>query len=207
MRLLAAHRRRLRAATRAPGTPSASGFTLAEIAVTLIIVAMTLLLVMDGLNSSKITAANSSNRKIALDLALLMIGRVESGVFWDELDGLQGSVQGTFAEEGYEAFEWELAVGEDELSDYDDDEGAYFDNFRYDRYRERELREDDAGDDEAYAETGSTGGPYEIVKVRVVFPKLGDQSNEVVLERWVPLEQVFGRDQDTYDFNDGEDES
>ena len=158
---------------------------------TLVIVGMTLLLVMEGLSSSRTTAAHASNRKVAMGLALLMIGRVESGLFWEDLDGQPGTLSGSFAEEGYEAFQWELVVGSDELSEYDEEESPYFDSFRYRRQVERERRED-ADETEAYAETGSTGGPYEIVKVRVTFPKLADEENEVTVQRTIPLRQVFG---------------
>ena len=32
--------------------------------------------------------------------------------------------------------------------------------------------------------------------MRVMYPKLTDQPNELVLERWIPLDQVFGRSDD-----------
>jgi len=173
-----------------------AGFTLAEVAVTLVIVGITLLLVMEGLNSSKMTAAQSNNRKIALELGLLTISRVECGQFWEELDGLTGSFTGTYAEEGYEAFQWELIIGDDEFTEYEEQDGRdspYFDSFAHRRYQQQEYEDDENLEEEAYGETGSTGGPYERVTIRVIYPKLTNQSNELVLERWIPLDQVFGR--------------
>ena len=182
----------------APHTRS-GGFTLAEVAVTLVIVAMTLLLVMQALGSSKLIAAQGNNRKIATQLALLTIARVESGMFWEDLDGLTGSFTGTYAEEGYDAFSWELIIGDEEFADRerDQEESGYFDNYAHRRWRaaEDESFEDRARED-AYGQTGTTGGPFERVTVRVVFPKLTDQDNEYVIERWVPLEQVFGTNPD-----------
>ncbi len=175
-----------------------AGFTLAEIAVTIVIVTIALTLVLQGLVSSRSTAAHSNNRKVAMELALYTISRVEAGMFWEDLDGLTGNFEGTYAEEGYEAFRWELIIGDDEFRDReveeDDPNSPYFDNLAH---RRQQLAEDEAesGDteDEAYPETGTTGGPFERVTIRVTFPKLTDLSNELVLERWVPLDQVFGQ--------------
>ena len=33
---------------------------------------------------------------------------------------------------------------------------------------------------------------FEKIKIRVTFPKYGDQRNEIELERWIPWEQVYG---------------
>ena len=175
-----------------------TGFTLAEVAVTLVIVGMTLLLVLEGLNSSMITAAQAANRKTALELALITMGRIESGLYWEELDGLGGTFDGTYAEEGYEEFYWEFVVGDEELAatEEEDEEGGFFDNYEHRRTLERESESDSEEEDDPFAETGSTGASYERVQLRVIFPKLTGQSNELVIERWIPLLQVFGRGDD-----------
>ena len=49
---------------------------------------------------------------------------------------------------------------------------------------------DEEEDDEQEVE------PYEKVRIRVTFPKLGEAKNELVLERWVPWEQVHGETED-----------
>jgi len=180
----------------APRSKGRAGFTLAEIAVTIVIVGIALTLVVQGLESSRAIAAQSNNRKVAMELALLTIGRVEAGLFWEDLDGLTGSFSGTYAEEGYPAFVWELSIGEDAVRDREreDGESAYFDNLAYRRYQEEERRSvSDAEREVAYPETGTTGGPFERVTITVTFPKLTNQSNELVLERWIPLDQVFGK--------------
>ena len=51
-----------------------AGFTLAEVAVTLVIVAIGPTLVLQGLNTSKMSAAQTHNRKVARELALLTLG-------------------------------------------------------------------------------------------------------------------------------------
>ena len=165
------------------------GFTLAEVAVTIVIVAVTLVLVLQGLNTAKVIAAHTHNRKVARELALLTLGEVESGLYWEDLDGASASFSGSYAEEGYEEYYWEIFIGE-ELESYGEDEDGYFDSYAY--RRELEEEEDDAED--SVFGSGSTGGPYETVSVRVTFPRLSEQSNELVLERWIPLEQVYGAD-------------
>ena len=180
-----------------------SGFTLAEVAITLLIVGFTLLLVLQGLRNAKSSAAHSAHRKVAGGLALLTLADVESGLYWEDFDGRGGDLSGNYAEEGYEDYSWELIAGDGELFDYEeeDEESPYFDNFRHQRYL-AENADDYDDDDTAYAETGSTGGPYERVMVRVTFPKISELSNQFVLERWVPLEQVFGRSPDAIDEED-----
>ena len=54
-------------------------------------------------------------------------------------------------------------------------------------------------DDEDAAE------PYERVSIRVTFPKLGEQKNEITLERWIPWEQVYGEDPEEQGAEGGED--
>ena len=58
-----------------------SGFTLAEIAVTIVIVGIGLVLVLQGLNHSKMTAAHTRNMKLARELGHLTMGQVEAGIY------------------------------------------------------------------------------------------------------------------------------
>ncbi|HED65510.1 MAG TPA: type II secretion system protein [Planctomycetes bacterium] len=175
-------------------SPLHAGFTLAEVAVTLVIVGITLMLVMEGLNSSRTTSAQASNRKIAMQLALVTIGRVEAGLFWNELDGLPGTLYGSYSEEGYPEFSWELIIGDEEFPDVEQtyEDGDLFDSFEY-RRQQRLSSSETSTDREPYADTGTTGGPYERAAVRVTFPKFGTAPNTLILERWIPLEQVFGQ--------------
>ena len=140
-----------------------SGFTLAEIAVTIVIVGIGLVLVLQGLNHSKMTAAHTRNMKLARELGLLTMGQVEAGIYRDDIaDGLRGD----YSQEGWPDFSYEVAVG-DQTFDAQPDEA-------------------DAEEDEEAVE------PYEKVRIRVTFPKLGEAKNDLVLERWVAWEQVHG---------------
>lgn len=166
-----------------------SGFTLAEVAVTLLIVAMGTTLVLQGIITAKMSAAHTHQRKVARGLALYTLGQLESGLFWEELDGDGDVLSGTYADEGHEDFSWELVLGDEEFTQYADDDrqSAYHDSWQSERERRDRLRDDeDEDDDEKVAE------PFEKVRIKVVFPKLGERPNELVLEDWIPWQQVYG---------------
>jgi len=168
------------------------GFTLAEVAVTLLIVSFALVLILQGLNTAKFSAAQTHNRKVARELALLTLGRVESGLYWEDLDGEPGEIPGSYAEEGYEEWRYTIGFGEDYRPDEyapEEQEDGYWDNWAWEREQERErLEEEDAEEQEVVAE------PYEEVYVTVYFPKLGDYPNQLTIERWIPWVQVYGED-------------
>lgn len=167
-----------------------AGFTLAEVAVTLLIVGIGLVLVLEGLTKAKVSAAETHYRKVARELALLTLGQVEAGLFWEELDGdgKGGTLTGTYAEDGYEEFYYELVFGEEDFlaSTSDESESGYHDSWRYDREREAREREDEADDDEEVEE------PFEKVRIKVGFPQLSERESSLVLERWMPWRQVYG---------------
>lgn len=177
-----------------------AGFTLAEVAVTLLIVSFALVLVLQGLNTSKFSAAQTHNRKVARELALLSLGRVEAGLYWEELDGEGDKLYGTYAEEGYEDWRWELGFGEDNRPGeyYDDEETGYWDNWAWEREREQERLEEEGLDDEE-----EVSEPYEEVYITVSFPKLGEYPNSVTIERWMAWEQVYGTDPDQQEASEG----
>lgn len=170
-----------------------SGFTLAEVAVTLVIVSAALVLVLQGLNTSRATATYAHNRKLARELGLLTLGKVEAGLLWEELDGEPGVLTGTYAEEGHEQLFWELAVGDEDFLDLEPSESGYFDNYAWRRRLEEEYRyaEDEDEEGDLFGDTAGSAS-YERVRLRVTFPELTEQPNELVLERWIPREQVFG---------------
>ena len=165
-------------------TTRTAGFTLAEVAVTIVIVGIGLTMVLQGLNASQLTALQTRNMRLARELGLETLGQIESGLFWDEIvSGLSG------AYEDYPDFFWEIALGDDTFPDQDDDE------YRYDTWAERDrLREeqelDEDEDEEAHDE-------YEKVRVRVTFPKILELTNELLLERWMGWEQVYGPDEES----------
>jgi len=158
----------------APASFLRSGFTLAEVAVTIVIVGIGLVMVLQGLNTAKISAANTRNTKLARELALLTLGQVESGLFQDDIEN---GLNGTYAEEGYPEFSYEVAVGDTSFVEKDPNGG--FDNWA--------PKESDKKKEDETAEE-----PYEKVKIRITFPKINVFANELVLERWMPWNQVYG---------------
>ena len=164
------------------------GFTLAEVAVTLVIVGITLLWVLEGMNRARMTAAHTHNVKIASELALQTLGQVEAGLFWEEID--EHGISGNYAEEGYESFYWEIVLGDETFPDLEDmDPTIPHDAFVEARRREQEAEDasDDDDEDEEEAEE-----PYEKVKLRVTFPQTTEQKAEILFERWIPWAQVYG---------------
>lgn len=170
---------------RRTGRHGARAFTLAEVAVAIVIVGMGLIWILEALNISKLTAAHTRNYKLARDLALQTLGLVESGVLQEDIaTGLTGA----YAEEGYPEFTYEVIVGDESFSDQEDD-GTF------DSWKPRTRAELDAQDEEREMtdeERQEEEQPFEKVKIRVTFPKIREFTNELVLERWVPWHQVYG---------------
>jgi prepilin-type N-terminal cleavage/methylation domain-containing protein len=164
-----------------------SGFTLAEVAVTLVIVGIALVLVLQGLNTAKLTAAHTHQRKVARELALFTLGQVESGLYWEEVGD---RLYGTYAEEGYPEFTWEVALGDDAFTEEEEGYGPY------DSFRDRPVAEDEEEEDEDATE------PFEKVRIRVDFPKLGELENTLTLERWIPWTQVYGEEEEDAEASD-----
>jgi len=174
-------------------TQARSGFTLAEVAVTLVIVGIGLLFVLQGLSASKLLSARTYHRKVARDLALYTLGQLESGLFWEELEGRSEVLSGSYAEEGFEEFHYELVLGDDEFSTYEGDQGAYHDSWAYERDRQDRLSGTDPDEDE---DEDQASEPFEKARIKVTFPAFSDQPGELVLERWIPWEQVYGASED-----------
>ncbi len=168
---------------------SRSGFTLAEAVITIALVGLTLSSTVQILHGSKFTAAYTRDSKIARDLALKTLGQIESGFWWDDIELTR---TGTYAEDGYEAFYWELALGDEIFSDYEEEDeyDRPFDNWKY-REQQR-LDDEDYDEDEEDEQTE----PFEKVRIKVVFPRYGEFGNELILERWIPWEQVYGVDEE-----------
>jgi prepilin-type N-terminal cleavage/methylation domain-containing protein len=167
--------------------PARAGFTLAEVAVTLVIVGLGLVVLLQGLNTAKMTAAYTRNLKLASELARLTLGRVAAGLFQDEL-GQDSYLDGTYADEGYPEFSWELLLGDETFGDPSDDRDR-FDSFDWDAEQEEEDEEEEVEE------------PYDKVKVRVSFPAMrafadGETTANLVLEEWIPWKQVYGEDEE-----------
>jgi len=171
-----------------------AGFTLAEVAVTLLIVGIGLTLVVQGLMNAKLQAANTHYRKLSRELALFTLGQLEAGLFWEELDGGASNdgdtLSGTYAEEGHEDVRYEIVLGGDQFTEdqkrYDDENSAYHDSWEYERERKQRAEDKDKDDEEKVEE------PFEKVRIKVTYPRFGERENSFVLERWIPWEQVYG---------------
>ena len=163
------------------------GFTLVEAAITLAIVALVLVTVLQGMEGAKLSAHHTRQRKTAYELGVGLLGEVTVGLWREELES---GMTGNFAELDEPNFYWELALGEDVLAENDqDDTDRPFDNFAARRDWEEDNRSDD---DDEFEDGEEPVEPFEKIRLRVTFPKLRDFSNELVLERWVPWEEVYG---------------
>ena len=157
-----------------------SGFTLAEIAVTIVIVGIGLLLVLQGLNTAKLTAAHTRNMKLARELGMLTLGQIASGVLQEDIES---GYYDTYAEEGYPDFTFEIMLGDDTFREPTDD--GTFNSW------DPDLDEEEEDEDEEEAEE-----PYEEVRVRVTYPAIKDMPSQLTLEQWIPWKQVYGEKQD-----------
>ena len=158
---------------------------------TIVIVGIGMLLVLQGLNTAKLTAAHTRNTKLARELALTTLGQIASGQFQEDIqDGLEGS----YAEEGYPEFSFEVVVGDDSFREATTD--GPFDSWSYRDERARENEEDDK-DKEKKDPQEETDEPFEKVKIKITFPKIDvakeQLKNELVLEEWIPWKQVYGQ--------------
>lgn len=161
-----------------------SGFTLAEVAVTVLIVGAALTMCMQALGNAKITAAQTRNLKLARELALFKLGEVESGIYMEDIDA-DSTLAETFEEQGHPDFNWEIALGDDTFVEADP--SAPFNSW------ERKFEKDQEKKEETGAEEAEQ--PYERVKVRVTFRQIAGLKSEVVLERWIPWKQVHKTDE------------
>jgi hypothetical protein len=163
------------------------GFTLVEAALAIALVGMALTATLHILQASKLSAAHTRDQKTARVLALKTLGEIESGLRWDELD--EGALlSGSYAEDDYPAFYWELAVGDQQFSIQEDvDPYGPIDNWALRRERDEYLaaNEDEDIGGEVSAE------PYEKIRIRVTYPKYSNLENELTLERWIRWDQVY----------------
>jgi len=163
------------------------GFTLAEVAVTIALIGLALAWMLQVLNASKLTAAYSRNLKLSRELALLTLGQIESGEYADDLDNER--LDGTYAEEGYPDFAYEVVIGDENFRPDPTDQRA-FDNWQAERQRrEREQRAEEADESEEEEDQA-----YEKIQIKVTFPKIQDMRNDYILERWLPWRQLHPED-------------
>ncbi|MCP5024387.1 MAG: hypothetical protein GY930_21785 [bacterium] len=164
-----------------------AGFTLAEAAITIAIVGLTITYTLRALTAAQTTAAHTHEVKLAREMALRTLGEVSTGQFLVD----SGEVlTGTYDEEIAPFMAYEVAFGDATLPTrtHDDERERSFDNWQArDQYRqENNLEEDLDGEHE----------PFEKVVIRVSFPKHSDLPDFIELESWIPWEQVYGLDEE-----------
>lgn len=184
--------------TYSPKHSARSAFTLAEVAVTIVIVGIGLTLILQGMNTAKMTAVNTHNTKLARDLALETLGQIESGLFREDLEDSEDTLRGSYADQGYDSFFWEVVLGDETFPDLADRaESSLHDSWQPTEYEE-DLEDEEDEDAEEAPE------PYEKVKIRITFPPLRDFSNTLIFEKWMAWEQVYGvEDEDDDDEEEG----
>jgi prepilin-type N-terminal cleavage/methylation domain-containing protein len=157
-----------------------AGFTLVEVAVTIVIVGITLVASLQVLQGAKLTAAQTRNEKLARELALYTLGRVEAGLYWEEVSDLR--IDGTYTDEGHSEFTFEVVMGDEVFRERDTFGNVAFDNWR--------RRDEDKQANETDEEAAEEEQAYEKVQIKVVFPKLAEFKNELVLEKWMDWRRV-----------------
>jgi prepilin-type N-terminal cleavage/methylation domain-containing protein len=166
------------------------GFTLAEVAVTIVIVGTMLIYLLQGLNGTKLLAASTRNMKLSRELALAKLGQISSGLYQEDIDK---GLTGTFADEGYPEFSYEVVVGDENFVDDHGNAGNVSDE-RFDSWNQPNLDDPKKSSTDPNAE--AVEKPFEKVRIRVVAPKIQEYSNHLTLEQWFPWVQVYGEKKD-----------
>jgi prepilin-type N-terminal cleavage/methylation domain-containing protein len=134
---------------------SRAGFTLVEVAVTIVIVGITLVASLQVLQGAKLTAAQTRNEKLAREFALYTLGRIESGLYWEDVSDLR--IDGSFADEGHPEFTFEAVLGDESFRELDE--------FGYERFDNWKKREEDKLDREGEPETDEEQ-PYQAGRIQ-----------------------------------------
>ena len=172
-------------------TSNAGGFTLAEAAVTIAIVALMLIYVLQGLEGAKMAAfLHQATQDRLRARRRFAPGEIKAGLYREELES---GDTGDFSDKDEPTFSWEVALGEDALEETDDVERPY-DNLAERRSweQDQEDRSDSDNEDEEEAEVtlreDQGSASYS--------PPLGDRPNELVIEEWVAWVEIYGEDED-----------
>ena len=150
-----------------------SGFTLAEVAVTIVIVGILLVVSVQALNNSLAQASHTRNINIARELAMLSLARLEAGLFIDELED---HMEGDYSDDDQPYFNWEIVLDTEEF--YDEEQ------LETDRFDSWEPTDED--------EDTESGDPWVVARVKVRFPVQTGRKDNIVLERWLTREFVYG---------------
>jgi prepilin-type N-terminal cleavage/methylation domain-containing protein len=158
-----------------------SGFTLAEVAITILIVGIVLVLSMQGLNNAMAQAGQTRNLKIARELGMFTLARLESAMY---IEDIEDHMQGDYSEQDYADFEWEIVLGDEPFYEPDEKLAGGFDSWNPDG-----LEDDESESTE----------PWVVARIKVSFPPTGDRRSDIVLERWITREFVYGKEEEEED--------
>ena len=156
---------------------ASEGFTLAEVAVTVLIVGIVLVMAMQGLNNSMAQAGHTRNIKVARELGLFTLGQLESGLYMDDIED---HMEGDYADQDHADFSWELVLGDEPFAEEDELQNKAFDSW---------AKPDDEED-----EADSTE-PWVVARIKVRFPAPSSRQSDIVLERWLTRTFVFGEEE------------
>ena len=108
----------------------------------------------------------------------MTLGQIESGLYEEEID--DEIIEGNYAEEGYPDFALRGRVGDETCRE---------------RVRRRHVFDNWQRGGRAGGGRGRGGAeqPYEKVQIKRPVPQIQELKNELVLERWVPWDQVCTR--------------
>jgi len=173
------------------------GFTLAEVAVTLLIMGLCMLYVLQGLNESRHTAMYTYRTKMAREMATLLLSKVEAGAYWEDLES-DNMLSGACVEEDelYEDYFWEMTFGDEaEFSTVLEGDRKKWDRddhttLSYRDMQERE-RDHDEGEDELLTEE-----PFEDVRVRITLETELENKVLITLEKKIPWDLVYGTNEE-----------
>ncbi|MDF1838174.1 MAG: hypothetical protein P1V35_09920 [Planctomycetota bacterium] len=166
---------------------SRAGFTLAEAAITIALVGLTITYTLRALTAAQTTAAHTHEVKLAREMALRTLGEVATGQFLVDGDEV---LTGTYDEEIAPYMAYEVAFG-DAVLPTRSSEDRYGEQRPFDNWQAKEqYRLENETDEELEGEHE----PFEKVIIRVSFPKHSDLPDFIELESWIPWEQVYGKD-------------
>ena len=175
---------------------SKKGFTLAEAAITIAIVGLTITYTLQALTSAQTTAAHTHELKLAREMALRTLGEVSTGQF----DAQTGEVIiGNYPEDLAPFMTYQIAFGDTSLPTRGTDQEE--DSNKIDNWANRRQWEQDNSSDE---EEEGMEEDYETVTIRVIFPKHSKELDDSIeIEAWIPWAQVYGVEEEEEGAEDG----
>ena len=174
-----------------PGGRRRRGFTLAEAAITIAIVGLTITYTLQALTSAQTTAAHTHEMKLAREMALRTLGEIATGQYQAEMNDV---IQGTYPEDEAPYMSYQIAFGDASLPSHgeprDDGYTERVDNWE-NRRQWSEQQNADSTEEESQED-------YEVVRIRVIFPKHTEELDDFIeFEAWIPWDQGYGAEEET----------